>query len=638
MRRRRSSAGDEVTLFPFLAVLICTVGSLIVLLVVMMQQAKATAADRSRERGQQQQAATDEAEQIQLQVEALQWRIEVLHESRQKTIEDLKARETELSYIEDEIRQLRARLDRVAAEAAHIEQLAARDTDEQKSSHAELARLREQIDHAREALDLARRAFNHGERSYALVPYSGANGTRRRPIYIECTSDRVILQPEGVELYSDDFREPMTDDNALAAALRAQREYFADAKRDRQEPPYPLIVVRPDGSHAYAAARAAMEAWDAEFGYELVDDEMKLAFPPVDVALVHVIREAVEEARARRRLLQSIAPARFGRGQPVLTASRRGGFVTQGSGDVGEGPGSERLPARDRSLNDRTLRGETGANDPGSAAGADSFGQAEHSSRGSSNTAPDRSKPTGEWFDGDSLTGGSGSGGLRSSDSDSNGGADGSKPDRVRAASSPTGQVGREQRPAHGQASRSALEGQNISDAHADATSDQAGASSTAGQSAAARAAGAGTNTSAASAGSAIATPGATSGGGMDLSAQPSSAANSRGEDWGLPDRAAGSTAITRPIQLSCYSDHLVIFPEGGQGSRPDVLPVEGPLREEVDQLVSKIWTRIDSWGIAGSRMYWRPVLQVQVQQGADERYAELARLLEGSGIVVTKK
>jgi len=41
MRRRQRDQGDGITLFPFLAVLICTVGSLIVLLVVVVQQAKA---------------------------------------------------------------------------------------------------------------------------------------------------------------------------------------------------------------------------------------------------------------------------------------------------------------------------------------------------------------------------------------------------------------------------------------------------------------------------------------------------------------------------------------------------------------------------------------------------------------------
>ncbi len=254
MRRRRSSTGDEVTLFPFLAVLICTMGSLIVLLVVMVQQAKATAANRTRERAQRQQVVADEAGEIQVQVEDLRWRIEVMQVSRQKTADDLRTRETELSYLEDEIRQLRGRLDRAAQEAEQIAQLAERESDDQVSAREQRDRLREQLDYAREALAQARRQFKDGQHSYALVPYHGNSGTRRRPIYIECTSDRVILQPEGVELFGEDFREPLTDDNVLASALRAQREYFADATRNRDDPPYPLIIVRPDGAHAYAAA------------------------------------------------------------------------------------------------------------------------------------------------------------------------------------------------------------------------------------------------------------------------------------------------------------------------------------------------------------------------------------------------
>ena len=34
--------------------------------------------------------------------------------------------------------------------------------------------------------------------------------------------------------------------------------------------PYPLLVVRPGGVVAYGAARAALKAWDDEFGYELI--------------------------------------------------------------------------------------------------------------------------------------------------------------------------------------------------------------------------------------------------------------------------------------------------------------------------------------------------------------------------------
>ena len=58
-------------------------------------------------------------------------------------------------------------------------------------------------------------------RSYSVVPYDGPNGTRRRPIYIECLADAVVLQPEGVRLSEADFEGPLGPGNPLAAALRA---------------------------------------------------------------------------------------------------------------------------------------------------------------------------------------------------------------------------------------------------------------------------------------------------------------------------------------------------------------------------------------------------------------------------------
>ena len=36
------------------------------------------------------------------------------------------------------------------------------------------------------------------ENRFAVVPYLGPNGTRRRPIFFECRADSIVLQPEGV--------------------------------------------------------------------------------------------------------------------------------------------------------------------------------------------------------------------------------------------------------------------------------------------------------------------------------------------------------------------------------------------------------------------------------------------------------
>ena len=85
---------------------------------------------------------------------------------------------------------------------------------------------------------------------YAIIPYEGPNQTHRRPIYLECRADTVVIQPEGIELGEADFDGPLGAGNPLAAALRAAREYLVN--RGTYDPqcdgePYPLLLVRPRG-------------------------------------------------------------------------------------------------------------------------------------------------------------------------------------------------------------------------------------------------------------------------------------------------------------------------------------------------------------------------------------------------------
>ena len=111
-----------------------------------------------------------------------------------------------------------------------------------------------------------------------------------------------------------------------------------------------------------------------------------------------------------------------------------------------------------------------------------------------------------------------------------------------------------------------------------------------------------------------------------------------RGPNWALPESSAGATGITRPIRLACYADRLVLLPEDRGREKPEALAIDGDLDDEVDQLVSRIWQRMEGWGIAGPGMYWKPVLVVQLPPTAEARYAELAQLLQDSGIVVKRK
>ena len=110
-----------------------------------------------------------------------------------------------------------------------------------------------------------------------------------------------------------------------------------------------------------------------------------------------------------------------------------------------------------------------------------------------------------------------------------------------------------------------------------------------------------------------------------------------RGEDWGLRDAAHGSVAVTRPIRVECYPDRLVLVPEPGSGS-PKTIPMPATTERAIDKLVSVVWEHMDSWGMAGRGMYWRPILHVAVAPGAEPRFDDLSRLLQGSGLTVQRK
>jgi hypothetical protein len=44
------------------------------------------------------------------------------------------------------------------------------------------------------------------------------------------------------------------------------------------------------------------------------------------------------------------------------------------------------------------------------------------------------------------------------------------------------------------------------------------------------------------------------------------------------------------------------------------------------------------SWGTAGNRLYWRPLLSIDIQPGGQDRYAEIEALLADSGIDVQRR
>ena len=322
MSRTRPADGPTVSLFPFLAVLLCTMGSLLVLLVLF---------SRSARQGAESDASADIAD-MEVARDSLRWRLEQLAGVRDRTASDLEAARLQLAGVEDHTRTLTDEFEKLEKLLAQLE------ADGSRAGGADLESLEARVANARESLDKARAEAGKKPPAYAVVPYVGRNGTHRRPLYIECSLDGVFLQPEGVRLSPGDFEGPPGPGNPLACALRAAREHIArspSASSDPAAQPYPLLLVRPSGVMAYYAAREAIQSWGSDFGYQLIEEDWTLTFPPRDPALAEVEKRAIDEARQRLAWLAEVRPVKAPRPtQQYRAATSRGGVVAEGGPSV----------------------------------------------------------------------------------------------------------------------------------------------------------------------------------------------------------------------------------------------------------------------------------------------------------------
>lgn len=374
MRRfasRKSLTG--MSLFPFLAVLICTMGALIVLLILVVQQARVqadTLADQRRQTHDEQELA--DRQRLEQEAEDWQWQREILEQQRRALTQQLGDSRLELSHLEEHIRRLEEKWQRLQAEADEMKRLQRGQQQQESAAQAELDRLQAQLAAQRSQLEQLREQHARQSRSFAILPYPGPQGTRRRPIYIECRQSSIIIQPEGIVFGPQDFTGPLGPGNPLDAALRTIREHWTRLEADAaQGAPYPLLIVRPDGAVAYAMARNAMAGWEDEFGYELVAADIELRYPPSDPRLKQLLQSSIQTARERQAILAAAMPSRFDAPSPTSfslpSGEAWGGMEEQTS--AGRGAGGAGFGAEER----RDVRGgsggpDTSARSPGATA------------------------------------------------------------------------------------------------------------------------------------------------------------------------------------------------------------------------------------------------------------------------------
>ena len=348
MRRRKKNRTQlSVSLFPFLAVLICTLGVLIVMLVMAVKSADVQSAKKQAEDDSEKQAQIAELDDA---VALNQIRIKGMSSVRPDALEKLQQSRSHRSYLEGEVRKIKRELETVIAQWNSLQSEAEPVVSSEKFSEEEgkqtLAKLEDSILRVRSEIETKRENNSAIKPTmYVIEPYRGRGGTFRRPIFIECLKDEIVLQPSGIRLRKDEFVLPLQPGNMLDSALLANREYWERYDLVGKEgKPYPLAIVRPDGAETFVLVRRAMQSWDDEFGYELVDGGKVLSFGKKDPQLVEEVQEAIEEARGRQQ--SRIAVIESQRARDAMYANERsrpglrvsggqGGFVstTRGMGD-----------------------------------------------------------------------------------------------------------------------------------------------------------------------------------------------------------------------------------------------------------------------------------------------------------------
>lgn len=648
---KRSRRGNDYapSTFPFLAVLLCVIGALVLLLVINVTNSRASA------RNQVQSELTEAIEEAQERSDYLVSISEELQARRQQVGKQIELRRSELARAEDHIERLEKELQETQARLQKLD-----DTQESSELKAnDPSRIEELQDRIEEQkLRLAEAIANRKDQTpaFSIIPYEGANRTTRRPVYLECTAQGVVIQPEGVLVSIEELGPPHGPGSPLDAALRVLRNAYQsrDAIYGITIPPYPLLLVRPDGIASYALARSAMSGWDDQFGYELIDAQMELAFPDGVPELKTDLVRALDVAKDRQRALVAALPARYSR-NPFATktdqtwdaidaelsrGANRSEAVARGS-QVGKESGVEQdrrwemiepLPAGSLGRSDRN--GPSGEVFPGGKEfGFGGSGAGSSVTSDWSTAQSDRSQGfnSEEGRSGGDSSGGESSGGAGAQGEGSQGGGSQGGGSQVEGSMSPTSggarsSANRFSASSSGSSGGAASLDQSPQDEQMEQAMQEQAIKQQAGESLpVARA------SSASASESASESKKKTSGADSDL--KPISL--TAGKDWATSRMDNRSTPVSRPIRIIVLEDRWLMCSEGQDWKYDAEISLEQGPQAASAELQESIRDRVESWGLSLPGGYWVPSLSVQAAADAEQSLLRMQRLLEGSGVII---
>lgn len=639
-RRGRGGRREALApaLFPFLAVMVCTIGALVFLLTIAVSQASRAAADAIAVADEEQWEQLAAGELITAELAA---RREAMGDSMRKA-------RSVLTHLDEHILRLE---DELQAAIEQARRLATREQSPADSdASAEIEQIQAQLASLRSAID-KNETPPPDRPAFCIIPYEGPHGTARRPIYLECTAKGIIIQPEGVLLTMEDLRPPHGPGNPLDASLRLIRSRFQTQDGSSgQAAAYPLLLVRPDGIAAYAAARSALGAWDDQQGYELIEADMPLAFPPGISGLTADLARVLERAKERQRQLiaslpQARAVADVWEATPVDLAESAGDRrpVELHSGDefipgaalaqwtrepppgaLG-GPGVERLP-----------------DVPGGQSSAESFGGGVGGFQGtlhSLNAMPSGSAAVAAGPAGEAMAGNAASGGMDASGgAPGDGGTEGVGGSAAAGTSVATATAGRSADPSGALASGPTGQtngtggSANSFAASSPTSSAPLDPTSAAGLDAAraGREVPGSTNTSRSASRTSSLPPGRSG-------TQRAAIANSLGEGWVLSRSRLSATPVRRVVPIDVHAGQWIIYDSPSRGGIAAKIDLTRGPSDTAQALAATLREQVQSWDLAMSDGYWIPVVMLRIDGDAQWSAEQLTAMLEGSGVEIQR-
>ncbi|MEE3219193.1 MAG: hypothetical protein VX257_02970 [Planctomycetota bacterium] len=234
MAKRKRGGGPEVSLFPFLSILACVIGTLTLMIAALALGQMDNPAIESIENFQnaENQLAIDNAA-----IETLKRQIE---EARSDTTE----KNRRLVALQDELSRLKAEVARLRALPAPTADIPQQEFRRRKDRVTELLADIKQLDgQIKKLLDDLRRLDAPPEEAVVKIQ-PGGSGTNLNPTFVECAASRIII-------YQDGAKHPVRRaDLKKDAVFLNLLEQVAESERDTI-----VFLVRDDAISTYFSAR-----------------------------------------------------------------------------------------------------------------------------------------------------------------------------------------------------------------------------------------------------------------------------------------------------------------------------------------------------------------------------------------------